>query len=54
MERGLVPDDETLRQLVLDPELRLEGYREDIAGLRWPQEPLRFVLIREPPFSVCP
>lgn len=46
MERGLLPDDETLKQLLLDPELPIGG--RDLGSLRWPEEPLRFVLIRAP------
>ena len=42
LSRGLLPDDETLRQLMLDPELPLSG--RDISTLRWPEEPLRYVL----------
>ena len=42
LSRGLLPDDETLKQLVLDPELPLAG--RDISALRWPEEPLRYVL----------
>ncbi len=42
LSRGLLPDDETLKQLVLDPELPLTG--RDISTLRWPEEPLRYVL----------
>lgn len=42
LSRGLLPDDETLKQLVLDPELPLAG--RDISTLRWPEEPLRYVL----------
>lgn len=44
LERGLLPDDETLKQLLLDPELPVSG--RDLGSLRWPEEPLRFVLIR--------
>ena len=50
LERGLLPDDETLRQLALDPELHLGG-QGGIDALRWPEEPLRFVLIRARPQS---
>lgn len=46
LERGLLPDDETLKQLLLDPELPIGG--RDLGSLRWPEEPLRFVLIRAP------
>ena len=49
LSRGLLPDDETLKQLVLDPELPLAG--RDIATLRWPEEPLRFVLTSKRPAS---
>ena len=50
LSRGLLPDDETLKQLVLDPELPLAG--RNISTLRWPEEPLRHVLTREiPPMS---
>ena len=45
LSRGLLPDDETLKQLVLDPELPLAG--RDISTLRWPEEPLRYVLTSE-------
>lgn len=43
LERGLLPDDETLKQLSMDPDLPIQG--RDIASLCWPEEPLRFVLI---------
>ena len=46
LSRGLLPDDETLKQLILDPELPLSG--RDISTLRWPEEPLRFVLTSRP------
>ena len=47
LERGLLPDDETLKQLALDPELPIGG--RDIHSLAWPEEPLRYVLISESP-----
>ena len=46
LSRGLLPDDETLKQLILDPELPLTG--RDISSFRWPEEPLRFVLTSTP------
>lgn len=46
LERGLLPDDETLKQLALNPELPIGG--RDIHSLAWPEDPLRFVLISEP------
>ena len=45
LSRGLLPDDETLKQLVLDPDLPFAG--RDISTLRWPEEPLRYVLTSE-------
>ncbi|KAK9917136.1 hypothetical protein WJX75_006780 [Coccomyxa subellipsoidea] len=44
LERGLLPDDETLKQLSADPDLPICG--RDIGELSWPGEPLRFALIR--------
>ncbi|KAK9917344.1 hypothetical protein WJX75_003398 [Coccomyxa subellipsoidea] len=44
LERGLLPDDETLKQLSADPDLPICG--RDIGELSWPEEPLRFALIR--------
>ena len=52
LSRGLLPDDETLKQLILDPELPLSG--RDISLLRWPEEPLRFVLTSRPQAQKCP
>jgi len=52
LSRGLLPDDETLKQLVLDPELPLAG--RNISTLRWPEEPLRHVLTRKEPSHVSP
>ena len=52
LSRGLLPDDETLKQLILDPELPLSG--RDISGLRWPEEPLRFVLTSRLRAQKCP
>jgi hypothetical protein len=46
LERGLLPDNETLKQLVLDPELPIGGRSPE--SLSWPEEPLRFVLISKP------
>ena len=54
LSRGLLPDDETLKQLVLDPELPLAG--RDISTLRWPEEHLRYVLTSKwihPKNEVC-
>jgi hypothetical protein len=44
LERGLVPDDGTLRQLSQERDSTLAG--ESLAALRWPDEPLRSVLLR--------
>ena len=44
LERGLLPDDETLKQLMEEPDSLVAG--RDPASLRWPAEPLRLVLIR--------
>ena len=52
LSRGLLPDDETLKQLVLDPELPLTG--RDISTLRWPEEPLRYVLTSEQNSTTSP
>ena len=45
LERGLAPDDETLLQLTQEQDSPLAG--ESVARLRWPDEPLRSILIRE-------
>lgn len=45
LERGLLPDDETLKQLV--DEKGSAVYGQSIAALQWPVEPLRSVLIRK-------
>ena len=44
LERGLLPDDETLKQLTEEPDSLVAG--RDPSSLRWPAEPLRMVLIR--------
>ena len=44
-ERGLAPDDDTLLQLTQEHESPLAG--EPVERLRWPDEPLRSILIRE-------
>ena len=44
LERGLLPDDETLKQLTEEADSLVAG--RDPASLRWPAEPLRMVLIR--------
>ena len=44
LARGLVPDDVTLQQLAEDPNSPVAGW--PLEELRWPDEPLRAVLIR--------
>ncbi|KAK9816841.1 hypothetical protein WJX72_005809 [[Myrmecia] bisecta] len=44
LERGLVPDDETLKQLTEERGSFVAG--REVESLRWPEDPLRFVLIR--------
>jgi hypothetical protein len=45
LERGLVPDDDTIRQLAAEKDSPLAGKGPE--ELAWPEEPLRGVLIRE-------
>ena len=45
LERGLAPDDETLRQLTQDQDSPFAGMA--VENLRWPDEPLRSSLIRK-------
>lgn len=45
LERGLAPDDETLKQLTQEQDSPFEGMTAE--SLRWPDEPLRSILIRE-------
>lgn len=44
LERGLLPDDNTLCQLMADKELFTIGCEE--SDLKWPPEPLRQTLVR--------
>lgn len=44
LDRGLLPDDDTIRQLAADRETFTVGH--DLETLRWPAEPLRTTLIR--------
>ena len=44
LERGLLPDDETLKQLTGERDSLVGG--QPVESLRWPAEPLRMVLIR--------
>ena len=44
LARGLLPDDITLAQLAADIDMPVFGW--PLAALRWPDEPLRAVLIR--------
>lgn len=46
LERGLLPDDETLKQLTEEQDSHVCG--RNPSHLRWPSEPLREVLIRKP------
>ena len=46
LARGLLPDDVTLAQLAADVDSPVYGW--PLAALRWPDEPLRAVLIRAP------
>ena len=46
LERGLAPDDETLVQLTLEQDSPIVG--EPVEQLRWPDEPLRSILISKP------
>ena len=47
LERGLLPDDETLKQLTGERDSLVGG--QPVESLRWPAEPLRMVLIRTRP-----
>ncbi|KAK9805380.1 hypothetical protein WJX73_008568 [Symbiochloris irregularis] len=44
LERGLAPDDETLKQLTQEQDSPFEGMTAE--SLRWPDDPLRSILIR--------
>ena len=46
LEKGLLPDDATLLQLVQDRNSAVYG--QPVRGLAWPEEPLRPVLISAP------
>lgn len=48
LELALLPDDETLKQLTTDSNFPFYG--SDVEELRWPEEPLRSLLIRKFPF----
>eukprot|EP01023_Acetabularia_acetabulum_P040007 TRINITY_DN3866_c0_g1_i14.p1 TRINITY_DN3866_c0_g1~~TRINITY_DN3866_c0_g1_i14.p1 ORF type:complete len:677 (+),score=122.77 TRINITY_DN3866_c0_g1_i14:232-2262(+) len=45
LERGLVPDDVTLGQLMIDQESFISRHR--LQELQWPEEPLRQVMIKQ-------
>lgn len=50
LDRGLVADDEVVKQLVAERDSPLLG--RSLESLQWPEEPLRAVLIRTSHFSV--
>lgn len=49
LERGLVPDDTTIKQLAAEQESPFAG--DSVASLRWPEDPLRSVLISKAPWT---
>ena len=51
LEKGLLPDDATLLQLVQDRNSAVYG--QPVRGLAWPEEPLRPVLISAPAVPTC-
>ena len=50
LDRGLLPDDETLKQLTEERDSLVAG--KQVASLRWPEDPLRPVLIRTQPLQI--
>ncbi len=47
LNRGLLPDDNTLRQLSIEPDSIVHG--RSLESMQWPDADLRMVLIRELP-----
>ena len=50
LNRGLLPDDSTLKQLSLEPDSIVHG--RSLESMQWPDADLRLVLIRKLPVLV--
>ena len=50
LNRGLLPDDSTLKQLSLEPDSIVHG--RSLESMQWPDADLRLVLIRKLPMLV--